>query len=72
MSGNRLVWNRAETPAEINRMLSVLAEEYPVADCGDGMRIRFEKIAEPGVERFPETWCSRLSALCWTVHAMPS
>ena len=51
MSGNRLVWNRAETPAEINRMLSVLAEEYPVADCGDGMRIRFEKIAEPGVLR---------------------
>lgn len=49
MSGNRLVWNRAETPSEINRMLSVLAEEYPVADSGDGMRIRFERIAEPGV-----------------------
>ncbi len=47
MSKN-LTWNRAETASDLNGMLDVLAEEYPIKAGGEGIQLKFVKVAEPG------------------------
>ena len=41
-----LSWNPANTPAELQKVLTVLAEEYPVVANGDGKMLKFVAEAE--------------------------
>ena len=41
---SQLVWRADDVPEELHEMLTVLGEEYPIADFGRGLKLKFRRV----------------------------
>ncbi len=57
-----LIWHRAQTDGTLHGLLETLAEEYPLAEHGNGAEVSFQKVPDPEalkVERSGSGWIVR-------------
>ena len=53
---SQLVWRADDVPEELHEMLTVLGEEYPIADFGRGLKLKFRRVeAEETLSRVTRT-----------------
>ncbi|UKI30220.1 MAG: hypothetical protein L6W00_19930 [Lentisphaeria bacterium] len=50
------MWRADDVPEELHEMLTVLGEEYPIADFGRGLKLKFRRVeAEETLSRVTRT-----------------